>query len=46
MDRRHAAPIRGLWKVNTSRWIGEDQNSKDHQTGGEFTLLPPQYPLT
>lgn len=37
----HAAPIRGFWKVNSSRWIGEDQNSKHHQTGGEFTLFSP-----
>lgn len=30
--------IRGLWKVN-SRWIGEDRNSKDCQTDGEFTFF-------
>lgn len=32
--------IWGLWKINSRRHIGEeDQNSKYYQTGGEFTIF-------
>lgn len=32
--------IWGLWKINSRRQIGEeDQNSKYHWTGGEFTIF-------
>lgn len=37
LDRMHGVAIWGLWKINNSRWIGEeDQASKHHRTSGEF----------
>lgn len=40
LDRMHGVAIWGLWKINSSRWIGEeDQASKHHRTSGEFTIF-------